>query len=388
MNAILGPSGCGKSSLLDVLAGRKDPYGLSGTVLIDGEARPDDYKYRVGYVVQDDILSDRLTVKENLAFSANVRLPKTLSEQEKADIVKRVIHQLALEKCADTKVGTELIRGISGGERKRTNIGMELVLSPKIIFLDEPTTGLDSSTAIKVMKLLHGISLNGCTIIFAIHQPRYTIYKLFDQILLLSMGLSIYHGPAPDILSYFSELFGLTCEQYDNPCDFLLDIVQGDRHSSAILNNSKTEDDKEEDQESIQNKLAETLNNRYLLSPLWASVQQETDNYLNHHSSDQFLYKKLSKKSRFNELYYLSQRVLQNLSRSPVVVITQIGVSVVFAILCGCVFFDVDHTLDKGVQKRAGAIFLVTVFQVFVNLIALELFLKERALFIHVSMVC
>ncbi|CAF4494881.1 unnamed protein product, partial [Didymodactylos carnosus] len=100
---------------------------------------------------------------------------------------------------------------------------------------------LDSSTAIKVMKLLHEISLNGCTVIFAIHQPRYRIYKLFDQILLLSMGLSIYHGPAPDVLSYFSELLGFTCEQYDNPCDFLLDIVQGDRGSSAILNNSENE---------------------------------------------------------------------------------------------------------------------------------------------------
>ncbi|CAF1106694.1 unnamed protein product [Didymodactylos carnosus] len=341
MNAILGPSGCGKSSLLDVLAARKDPDGLSGTVLIDGQTRPNDYKYRVGYVVQDDILSGTLTVKENLAFSANIRLSKTVSKQQKADVVKRVIHQLALEKCADTRVG------------------------------------LDSSTAIKVMKLLHEISLNGCTIIFSIHQPRYMIYKLFDQILLLSLGLCIYHGPAPDILSYFSESLGFICEQYDNPCDFLLDIVQGDRHSSVILKNSVKEDDKEEDKKLTQNKLAETLNNRYLKSYLWASVQQETDNYFNHPSSDQILYEKLPKKCRFNELYYVSQRVLRNLGRSPTVIIIQIGVSIVFAILCGLVFLRIDHTLDQGVRQRAGALFLITTFQVFVNLISLELFLKE-----------
>ncbi|CAF1585671.1 unnamed protein product, partial [Didymodactylos carnosus] len=104
-----------------------------------------------------------------------------------------------------------------------------------------------------------------------------------------------------------------------------------------------------------------------------------------YHSSAQILYEKLPRKSRFNELYYVSQRVLRNLSRSPIVIIIQIGISVVFAILCGCVFFRVDHTLDQGVKKHAGAIFLVTVFQVLINLIALELFLKERALFIHVS---
>ncbi|CAF1007342.1 unnamed protein product [Didymodactylos carnosus] len=141
MNAILGPSGCGKSSLLDVLAARKDPSGLNGKVLIDGQLQTVDFKYHVGYVVQDDILSGTLTVRENLAFSANMRLPTSVNQQEKSRIVARVIHELGLEKCADTYVGTDLNRGVSGGERKRTNIGMELVLSPSIIFLDEPTTG-------------------------------------------------------------------------------------------------------------------------------------------------------------------------------------------------------------------------------------------------------
>ena len=141
MNAIMGPTGCGKSSLLDLLADRKDRQGFEGEILFNGQLQNRDYKYRVGYVVQDDIISGTLTVKENLMFSANIRLSTKLSSKEKEDIVDEVITQLGLERCADTTVGTDFKRGVSGGERKRTNIGMELVLSPAVLFLDEPTTG-------------------------------------------------------------------------------------------------------------------------------------------------------------------------------------------------------------------------------------------------------
>jgi ATP-binding cassette, subfamily G (WHITE), member 2 len=141
MRCFPGPTGCGKSSLLDILADRKDPHGLSGQVLVDGLPPPPTFKYIVGYVVQDDIISETLTVRENLMFSANVRLPDAISDEERKARVMETIRDLGLESCADTKIGTEFLRGVSGGERKRTCVGMELVLSPKILFLDEPTTG-------------------------------------------------------------------------------------------------------------------------------------------------------------------------------------------------------------------------------------------------------
>jgi ATP-binding cassette subfamily G (WHITE) protein 2 len=136
------------------LADRKDPHGLSGQVLVDGCVPPPSFKYIVGYVVQDDIISGTLTVRENLMFSANVRLPNDISEDERKERVTQVIHDLGLESCADTKMGTEFVRGVSGGERKRTCIGMELVLAPKILFLDEPTTGLYCETDNYVLKSL------------------------------------------------------------------------------------------------------------------------------------------------------------------------------------------------------------------------------------------
>jgi ATP-binding cassette subfamily G (WHITE) protein 2 len=151
MNAILGPTGSGKSTLLDILAGRKSRRDLTGQVLIDGQPQMQDFKYRIGYVGQVDMLSETLTVRENLLFSANIRLSRNLSKEAKIDIVDQVIGQLGLEKCANSRVGSENRRGISGGERKRTNIGMELVLSPTVLFLDEPTTG----KIIFVQKNLH-----------------------------------------------------------------------------------------------------------------------------------------------------------------------------------------------------------------------------------------
>ena len=112
-----GPTGCGKSSLLDILADRKDSRRVSGYVLVDGLPRHPSFKYTVGYVVQEDIFSGALTVRENLFFSANLRSPKTISNSEKNARVLRVITDLGLESCADTRMGTDLLRGVSGGEK-------------------------------------------------------------------------------------------------------------------------------------------------------------------------------------------------------------------------------------------------------------------------------
>ena len=153
----IGPTGCGKSTLLDILADRKDSRGLSGSVFVSGQTRPSYFKYVIGYVVQNgredfflsslyskfvkDLMSGTLTVRENLLFSANVRLPNSIKPTERIARVDRVIDDLDLHSCADTLIGTAFVRGVSGGEKKRTSIGMELVLSPNVLFLDEPTTG-------------------------------------------------------------------------------------------------------------------------------------------------------------------------------------------------------------------------------------------------------
>ncbi|CAF1062043.1 unnamed protein product [Adineta ricciae] len=374
MNAILGPTGSGKSSLLDILADRKDRQGLDGEVLMDGQRQTDDFKYQVGYVVQEDIISGTLTVRENLAFSANLRVSKAMSRESKKAIVQQVIEQLGLEKCAESRVGTELARGISGGERKRTNIGMELVLSPSVLFLDEPTTGLDSSTARNVMEYLHELSRRGRTIIFSIHQPRYSIFKLFDTIFLLAAGHCVYHGPANAVLPYFSSI-GYDCEQHDNPADFLLDVTQGD--CSSVSTDESNSDKKHE-----QN--AHRLHDLYVKSDIYASLLQvlaptngrQLDTAVYHPTSN-------TSTSRFGEMLYVSQRTLRTAFRNPTLVIMQTVVTVLFATLVGLIYLQIDRSEDTGVKNRMGAIFFIVTNQVMANLSAIELFLKERVLFIH-----
>ena len=148
--AIMGPSGSGKSSLLSVLAGRVpgSPHTLSGLVTCGGTRASKAVRRGWGFVFQDDLLLSNLSVRETIHFSAMLRLPQTLSPEARAERVTATLRQLRLLECADTLIGSEAKRGVSGGERKRCAIGVELVSRPRMLFLDEPTSGLDAATAL------------------------------------------------------------------------------------------------------------------------------------------------------------------------------------------------------------------------------------------------
>ena len=184
IHAIMGPTGSGKTTILDSLCGRKDPAGLTGTILVGNMRQPRNFKQICGYVAQDDVIMATLTVRENLKFSIDCRTNH--SEEEKEKIIDETLDQLGLSHVQHNPVGNAEIRGVSGGERKRTAIGMELVVKPRIIFLDEPTTGLDATTALQVIEILQKLAHDTSrVIIMSIHQPRYSIYKLFDTLTLL-----------------------------------------------------------------------------------------------------------------------------------------------------------------------------------------------------------
>jgi len=131
-----------------------------------------------------------ITPREVFTFTANLRLK--LSKAEKKQRVENLIKDLGLERCADTKVGNTFIRGLSGGERKRASIGVELITNPSLLFLDEPTTGLDSTTALNVLELLKKLAQNGRNIVSTIHQPSSEIFSQFDNLLLMVRGNVIY----------------------------------------------------------------------------------------------------------------------------------------------------------------------------------------------------
>nr|XP_057942876.1 broad substrate specificity ATP-binding cassette transporter ABCG2b isoform X2 [Doryrhamphus excisus]XP_057942881.1 broad substrate specificity ATP-binding cassette transporter ABCG2b isoform X2 [Doryrhamphus excisus]XP_057942889.1 broad substrate specificity ATP-binding cassette transporter ABCG2b isoform X2 [Doryrhamphus excisus] len=395
MNAIMGATGSGKTSLLDVIAGRKDPAGLrQGSVRVDGTLVTSDLRLSSAYVVQDDILMGTLTVRENLLFSANLRLdPQCHSASEKRSRVVAIIDDLGLTDCADTKIGTEFLRGVSGGERKRCSIGMELITSPSLLFLDEPTTGLDSHTANCIIGLLHKLSRRGKTVIFSIHQPRFSIFRCFDHLTLMHKGEVVYAGAADRALQYFTNLgaarahlvmmfvcfsastscfvSGFQMESLDNPADFFMDVTNGEAQSALEEINTA----------ECKNILAV----RYYQSQLCRDMLHQLDRI---HRSLADGITALQKTDRYATSFLYQMRVvcgrtILNTLRNPQTSYAQLALNIFFAVLVGLIYYQMPLSLPEALQNRSGAFFFLIINMVFGNLSAVELFINERAIFLH-----
>eukprot|EP00062_Callorhinchus_milii_P011938 gi/632958432/ref/XP_007895037.1/ PREDICTED: ATP-binding cassette sub-family G member 8 [Callorhinchus milii] len=232
MLAMIGSSGSGKTSLLDIITCRDEGGRIkSGKVLINGvPTNRQLVKKCIAHVRQDDRLLPNLTVKETLAFIASLRLPKDFSAKQRNKRIEDVIAELRLRQCADTRIGNNVIRGVSGGERRRVSIAVQLLWNPGILILDEPTSGLDSFTAHNLVMTLSRLARGNRLVLMSLHQPRSDIFHLFDLVVLLSSGLTTYCGAAKDMVSYFTSI-GCPCPRYCNPCDFYVDLTSIDRRS-------------------------------------------------------------------------------------------------------------------------------------------------------------
>ena len=235
LNVIMGPSGSGKTSLLNAMALRLrnslgTKYRPSGRLTFNG-AVPSDTVIRsvCSYVCQDDdALLPSLTVRETLQFAAGLRLPSFMSKEEKHRRAEDVLMKMGLKDCADNLVGNDLVKGISGGEKRRVSIAVQVLTDPRILLLDEPTSGLDAFTASSIMEVLQGLANEGRTLILTIHQARSDLFDRFGKVLLLARGGSpVYAGAAREMLGYFSR-HGLECPTHTNPADFALDMITVD----------------------------------------------------------------------------------------------------------------------------------------------------------------
>ncbi len=203
---IMGASGAGKSTLLSVLNGTNRPD--SGEVLINGiniHNDPDKIKGLIGFVSQDDLLIEELTVFDNLFYNAKLCFGN-LDDEAVTHKVDDVLHSLGLYDIKDMKVGTPLNKKISGGQRKRLNISLELIREPAIMFLDEPTSGLSSLDSENILDLLNDLKLKGKLIFVVIHQPSSDIFKMFDRLIFLdSGGYMVYYGIPVRAIDYFKD---------------------------------------------------------------------------------------------------------------------------------------------------------------------------------------
>jgi len=240
LSAIMGPSGCGKSTLLDVLTGKKktdSKWTVKGDILINSQKIDiETIKPIIGFVPQDDVVHEGLTVRENIFFSAAKRMPPHTSGSRLQAITNDVLQVLQLEPKQNLLVGnrTRTGEGLSGGQKKRVNVGIELAACPTILFLDEPTSGLDATASLLLVQQLKRMARLGVTIAMVIHQPRYDLFTLLDDVLLLGTlekmgGRLAYMGPTVQAKEHFQAL-GLDMPANWNPADWMMDILSGQKY--------------------------------------------------------------------------------------------------------------------------------------------------------------
>lgn len=233
LTAMLGPSGSGKTTLLTALGGRLAGK-ISGSISYNGKAFSGSMKRKTGFVTQDDVLYPHLTVLETLSYTALLKLPSTLTKSEKMEQAEQIIMELGLTRCRSSIIGGPLLRGISGGERKRVSIGQEMLVNPSLLLVDEPTSGLDSTTAQRIVATLRWLARGGRTVVATIHQPSSRLFRMFDKLIVLSDGCPIYSGAANGAINYFASIGYVPGFNPMNPADFLLDLANGTYQISYI----------------------------------------------------------------------------------------------------------------------------------------------------------
>ncbi|CAH2991378.1 unnamed protein product [Chilo suppressalis] len=263
--AIMGPSGAGKSTLLDVLSGYRIS-GVGGAVFINGRGRiMKNFKKMSCYIQQDDRLQGLLTVGENMTLAADLKLPTSKDKYEKGEIIEEILTNLGLYEHINTR-GAQL----SGGQRKRLSIALELISNPLIMFLDEPTTGLDSSSCSQVVELCRTLAHQGRTIVCTVHQPSASLFAMFDHVYILAAGQCLYQGTTKNLVPYLEQA-GVPCPIYHNPADYVIELACGEYGEDKIqVLTSKAENGRSldwfEDPQAIPS--MEALRKQYPLSVL------------------------------------------------------------------------------------------------------------------------
>ncbi|XP_067624910.1 ATP-binding cassette sub-family G member 1 [Eurosta solidaginis] len=242
LTAIMGPSGAGKSSLMNILTGLTK-NGVSGNVNF-GDS-PTKSRKLCCYIMQDDHFHSWFTVEETMLLAAQLKISNdSMNMKEKKMLIEYLLDTLKLSQTKLTRCGN-----LSGGQKKRLSIALELIDNPAVLFLDEPTTGLDSSASFDTIQLLQTLSNEGRTIVCTIHQPSSPIYNLFNQIYVLSKGCCTYQGTPQNTIEFLKTV-GLDCPTYHNPADFLMECVNGEYgdytdHLAAAARQAKWRHDKE-----------------------------------------------------------------------------------------------------------------------------------------------
>lgn len=368
LTAIIGGSGSGKTTLLNTMAERITSSRLNQKGFVTFNGQTGVHNIRHAYVMQQDILLPTLTVRETLHYSAALRLPSTTSSEDRRRVVEEVIRELGLKECADTRVGNSQHRGCSGGEKRRVSIGVQLLANPSVLFLDEPTTGLDATSAFQLVRTLKALAQKGRTIITTIHQPRSEIWNLFDNLVVLSKGGPVYAGSISDSLPWFKAQ-GFPLPPFVNPAEFIIDIAAVDNRTPDLEADTTARVD------GLKRAWKEESARRY--PPLLEVVD-------NTHRKQKAVARTHASFPR--QLRVLTDRTLKVTYRDPLGMAASIIEAVLMGVVTGYIFFDLGRD-QAGIRSREGGLYtaaglqgyLILLFEVYRMTIDIPTFDRESS---------
>eukprot|EP00939_MAST-03C_sp_MAST-3C-sp1_P000902 g902.t1 len=429
MNAIMGPSGCGKTSLLDIVAGRKTLGTIQGSVHINGKAVCVNLRKQcIGYVTQEDVLQASSTTRETLAFHAALRMPRCTTLRERALAVESMLKTLKLTKRADTRIGSVDHKGLSGGEKRRVSIGCALLGGTKTLVLDEPLSGLDSSSALTVLETLEKLVANRAhSVIMTVHQPSSRLFSKFHSVMLLSCrGRMVYSGSRRGCMEHFIKI-GLPRPPSDySVAEYLLDVVNpvtstkmatlngvdplqletGERNNDANVARTRARLERRE----------KCLAKQFEMSSLYASIEAlisslesrasgaairgaiepdgdengiggdleiRVDNQDIELDCDEFSPFVPTQRAKWPmQFAVLIQRECREAIRSPTLALANIGLAAACGLCCAVLYHGMERSLP-GLESRAGLMFFSLSYFMLSTIVTLGIMKEARLLYLH-----
>nr|BAJ97265.1 predicted protein [Hordeum vulgare subsp. vulgare] len=367
--AIMGPSGCGKTTLLDTLAGRLGP-GITQTGLILINGRREKLAFGTSaYVTQDNVLMSTMSVREAVYYSAQLQLPGSMPAAEKRAHADAVIQEMGLGDAMDTRIGGQMTKGISGGQRKRVTICVEMLTRPRLLFLDEPTSGLDSAASYHVMSHITRVAAReGMTVVAAVHQPSGDVFDLFHRLCLLAYSRTVFFGPAANATKFFTEC-GFPCPHLRNPSDHFLRTINKD-FDEEIVESSKAS--RKTAAEAIK-----ILTDAYQ-SPAYS--EKIMDRIAEMKGIGGAPFRKREQASFSAKLFVLTRRSFVNMHRDIGYYWMRLGVYLGIGICLGTIFYQVGHSYSS-IQSRCEVIMYTTALLTFMAIGGFPSFVEDVKVF-------
>ncbi|CAK4292427.1 unnamed protein product, partial [Aphanomyces euteiches] len=360
LTAILGPSGSGKTTLLDILADRRASGFISGKVTVNGKRRDSTtFRLMASYVAQDDSLLGSFSVLETLRYAAQLSVASIVSSFETEQRVQAAIDDMGLRSCQDTLVGDIFRKGLSGGQRRRLSIAIELLKQPTILLLDEPTSGLDSASTYNVVKYIKKLCSQNRTVVATIHQPSSIVYHMFSNIMILAKGQTVFFGPPTSALSHFASL-GHRLPPFTNPGEFYLQLVNTDFDGHHDV---------------------DELIASYASSAAAAQVHEQ----INQDRSDLRMfefpmdYMRELRPSAWRQMTMLMHRNSLNNIRNPGVYGIRLAMYIMLSLMVATVYIYTNKQIRD--EDRAALLFYVQAFLVFMSVAVLPFFIEQRSVF-------